>query len=57
MSDRRIVVAMSRWDAKGVGGCGRRFEGREDGVVGEGERDSTVYDGIGLSRPRDCVCR
>jgi hypothetical protein len=47
------VVAMSRWDVRGVGGCGRRFEGR----VGEQRGRSTAYDGMGLSRPRDCVCR
>lgn len=51
-----VVVAMSRWDASGVSGCiSRKFEGRVG--VGVGERGSTAYDGMGLSRPRDCVCR
>lgn len=53
MSDRRIVVAMSRWDERGVSGRSRRFEGR----VGVGVRGSIAYDGMGLSRQSDYVCR
>ena len=52
MRDRGKVVAMTRWDARSVGGCGRSGDG-----VDIDERGSTAYDGMGLSRPSDCVCR
>ena len=48
-----MVVAMSRWDERGVSERSRRFEGR----LGVSERGSTADDGMALSRPSDSVCR